>query len=165
MRQLFILMPLVMLACARRASVADDTATGGMEPGAWTAHVTTAMRDPQTGEAKKGPDGTMDICLTPEFLAKDPYLTPLLDEEKMARKQAKCTTSDHKRVGNSASWKVACTMSDGSKVDMLVDNVAARHKATSKVESTVVKDGRTFLTIVTTDMSFAGKCTKDMPRQ
>ena len=135
-----------------------------MEPGAWQMHMTSVARDPKTGESTTGPEATLKMCLSEEFLAKDPYLTPNLDKEKMEKKHAKCTTSDHKREGNSASWKIQCTMADGSQVSMTVNNVAARHKLTSKLEQTIQKDGRATLASMSMEMSFIGECTSDMPK-
>jgi Protein of unknown function (DUF3617) len=135
-----------------------------MEPGAWQMHMASVAKDPTTGESTTGPETTMKVCLSEEFLAKDPYLTPNLDKERMEKKRAKCTTSDHKREGNSASWKISCTMADGSEVSMTVNNVAERHKLTSKLDQTIQKDGRASLASMSMEMSFLGECTSDMPK-
>jgi hypothetical protein len=135
-----------------------------MEPGAWQMHMTSVAKDPKTGESTTGPEASIKMCLSEEFLAKDPYLTPNLDKEKMEKKRAKCTTSDHKREGNSASWKISCTMADGSQVSMTVNNVAARHKLTSQLEQTIEKGGQTTLASMSMEMSFIGECTSDMPK-
>ena len=135
-----------------------------MEPGAWQMHMTTIARDPKTGQSTNGPEASMKMCLSEDFLAKDPYLTPNLDKEKMEQKRAKCTTSDHKREGNSASWKISCTMADGSQVSMTVNNVAERHKLTSQLEQTIQKDGQASLASMSMEMSFIGECTSDMPK-
>jgi hypothetical protein len=135
-----------------------------MTPGAWQTRMTSVARDPKTGESTTGPEASMKLCLSKEFLDKDPYLTPTLDKAKMEQKHAKCTTSDHKRDGNSASWKISCTMADGTSVAMTVNNVAAPHKLTSQLEQIIQKNGQTTLASMSMEMSFIGECTSDMPK-
>jgi hypothetical protein len=135
-----------------------------MEPGAWQIHTTSVARDPKTGQSTKGPEANIKMCVSAEYLAKDPYLTPNVDKEKMEKNRAKCTTSDHKREGNSASWKIACTMADGSQVSMTVNNVAAPHKLTSQLEQTIQKSGHATHASMSMEMSFIGECTSDMPK-
>lgn len=143
---------------------ASARAAEPMEPGAWQMHMTSTAKDPKSGESKTGPSSDVKICLTKEFLAKDPYMTPTLDKQKMEQKHAKCTTSDHKREGNTASWKITCTMEDGTSVAMTVNNVAEAHKLNSKLEQVIQKDGETMFASMAMDMSFIGQCTDDMPK-
>lgn len=68
---------------------------------------------------------TMTSCLKPEFLARDPYLDPKPDADKMAARQAKCSISDYERQGHQARWRMQCETADGSELDARIDNSAS----------------------------------------
>lgn len=139
------------------------SAQSAMQPGAWQMKMKASAQNPTTGESKTVSESTSKMCLSKEFLSKDPYLTPGVDKEKMERKNAKCTISDEKRTENSASWKMSCLTAEGSTVDMSIKNTASPQKLTSDIQQLIKKGGETGFVKITVDSSFIGKCTNDMP--
>lgn len=135
-----------------------------MQPGGWKMEMKISARNPSTGESKALNESVSRMCLTREFLARDPYLTPGLDREKMERRNAKCSISDQVRVGNSASWRMACQTADGSAVEMSIRNTATSSKLTSEIQQTVRKGAETFHVRMLMDASHLGACTNEMPK-
>ena len=136
-----------------------------MKSGGWQMQMNVTAENPSTHETKKVNESTTKMCLSKEYLAKDPYLTPGIDKAKMERKNAKCSISDEKHSGNTASWTMACIAADGSTVDMSINNKADAHKLTSNINQ-VIKKGEVTAALVkiVVDMSFIGQCTNDMPK-
>ena len=133
-----------------------------MQPGGWQMKMKISATDPATGASKVANESTSRVCLTKEYLSKDPYLTPGVDKERMEQKHAKCAISDAKRTANSASWKMACTMVDGSSVDMTIRNTASRQRLTSDIQQVIRKGGNSGVIQIVMDSSFLGQCTSDM---
>lgn len=136
-----------------------------MESGGWQMRMDVTAENPGTHETKKVNESTTKMCLSEAYLAKDPYLTPGIDKAKMERKNARCSISNEKHAGNSASWTMVCTTADGSTVDMAINNKVDAHKVTSNIQQ-VIKKGEviTALVKIVMDMSFIGQCTNDMPK-
>ncbi|MFO1352379.1 MAG: DUF3617 family protein [Gammaproteobacteria bacterium] len=135
-----------------------------MQPGGWEMKMTVTATDPKTGESKQVSETTAKMCLSKEFLAKEPYLSAKVDEAKMRQKKAKCTTSDYQRDGDKASWKMACEMDDGSKVAMTLNNAASADKLTIHMRNDVNKGGESGVVEMSSEGKFIGPCTKDMPK-
>ncbi len=133
-----------------------------MEPGGWEMQVRITAQDPETGVTKTITESTIKQCLSEAFLKKDPYLTPVIDKEKMIQKGATCSLSDQVRNGDSASWRMSCKLADGSKVDMSIKNSASRHKFSSDMRQLVTKGDQTVPMQVAMNAKFLGKCTPDM---
>jgi len=133
-----------------------------MQPGGWQMKMKVSATDPTTGESKVANESTSRMCLSKEFLSKDPYLTPGIDKERMERKNARCTISDEKRTANSASWKMTCVMVDGSSVAMTIRNTASPQRLTSDIQQVIRKGGNTGIIRIVMDSSFLGQCTSDM---
>lgn len=142
-------------------SVAAQTV---MQPGAWQMHVSVSVRNPQTGETLKPQETKTVVCFTPEFLAKQPYFTPALDEQRMTSRGAKCSTSDFARNGNAASWKLSCTTAEGRRVDMTISNTAEARKLTSEMRQLVSDGGQATPVDMVMTGTFVGECTGDMIR-
>lgn len=133
-----------------------------MQPGGWQMTMKVSATDPATGASKAANESTSRVCLTKEYLSKDPYLTPGVDKEKMEQKHAKCTISDAKRTASSASWKMACTMVDGSSVDMTIRNTASPRRLTSEIQQVIRKGGNSGVIQIVMDSTFLGQCTSEM---
>ncbi len=140
----------------------STSAQSVMQPGAWLMKIKVSAQNPATGESRTVNESTSKMCLSKEFLSKDPYLTPGVDKEKMERKNAKCTISDQKRTENSASWKMSCLTADRSTVDMSIKNTASPQKLTSDIQQAIKKGEETGFIRITVNSSFIGKCTNDM---
>jgi len=135
-----------------------------MQPGGWEMHAKITAHDPATGETKILSEAAMKQCLTAAFLDKDPYLTPGIDKEKMIQRGATCSLADEKRAENSASWKMACKLADGTLIDMTINNVVSKHSLRSDVRQVINKGGKTAQMQIAMNSKFVGDCTKDMPQ-
>jgi len=151
----------VALAAASFAAVAQPV----MEPGAWELQTVMTAQDPEDGSPVKLGETTLKNCLTKEYLARNLYLTPENDEEKMRQRGAKCTVSDAKRGEASASWRMICELADGSRMDMTIRNTVSRHELVSELKQLVSREGRDIPIQVVARARFIGECTPDMPRR
>lgn len=133
-----------------------------MQPGGWQFKTTITVHDARSGESKTANESVSRMCLSKEFLSRDPYLTPRIDKEKMEQRSARCTISDEKRSANAASWKMACIMADGSSVEMTIRNTASARSFTSNIEQLIAKGGSSGIVRIVMDSSFIGECTKEM---
>lgn len=137
-------------------------ANSAVQPGGWEMKaVITARENPGT-PPKTLTESTTKVCLTKAFLAKDPYLTPGIDQDKMEKKGAKCSISDPKRSENAASWKMSCVMADGNSVDMQINNTVAPRKMKSEIRQMVHKGGQDLEMQIIMNSTYIGECTKDM---
>lgn len=151
----------LLLACAGTAALADSQ----MLPGAWEFKMTVTALGPDSAETKKVAESTTRMCLTAAFLDKEPYLTPTIDQAKMERKGAKCSTSDFRRDGSRAAWKMACAMADGSQVDAQIDNSVSARALTIDIGQLVTRDSESATVKVSTSAAHIGECTSEMPVQ
>jgi hypothetical protein len=135
-----------------------------MQPGGWEMHAKITAHDPATGETKTLSEATMKQCLSAAFLDKDPYLTPGIDKENMVQRGATCSLADEKRAENSASWKMACKLADGTLIDMTINNAVSKHSLRSDIKQVIDKGGKTAQMQIAMNSKFVGDCTKDMPQ-
>jgi hypothetical protein len=135
-----------------------------MQPGGWEMHATISAQDPATGETKTLSEATMKQCLSAAFLDKDPYLTPGIDKEKMIQRGATCSLADEKRAENSASWRMACRLADGTLIDMTINNSVSKETLQSEIRQVVDKGGKKVQMQIAMNSKFVGACTKDMPQ-
>ena len=154
----------VAVAVVACGAASEVVAQSVMQPGGWQMQSRITARNPATGESKNMGESTTRMCLTREFLAKDPYLTPGIDREKMERRNARCAVSDEQRRGSAASWKMSCQTADGSTVDMTIRNAASFKTLTSDILQTVTKGGEVLIVRIAIDSSYIGECSGDMPR-
>jgi hypothetical protein len=152
---------LLLLAFAGTAVLADSK----MVPGAWEFKMKVTAPDASGGAKKNVTESSAKICLSPEFVDKEPFITATLDQEKMERKGATCSTSDYVRKGSNASWKMACVLADGNHVDMQVKSMASPHKMSMDFNQVVAHDGERATVKVMTSAAFIGECTSEMPVQ
>lgn len=149
------------LAAASFAAAAQPA----MEPGAWELHTVMSAQDPEDGKPVKLGENTLKSCLTREYLARNLYLTPENDEQKMRQRGAKCAVSDVKRGEASASWRMICELPDGGRMDMTIRNTVSRHELVSELKQLVTREGRDIPIQVLARARFIGECTDDMPRR
>lgn len=133
-----------------------------MQPGGWEMKIKITAENPMTGESKKANESVSRMCLTKEYLSTDPYLTPKIDKEQMEQKSARCDISDEKRAATSASWRMQCTMIDGSSVDMTISNSASARKLESKIRQIIKRGSSAGIVNITLTSSRIGQCTKEM---
>ena len=140
-------------------------ADGTMRPGAWQARMVVTATNPETGEKINVGETTTTLCLTEEFLASDPYLSPSMNEEKMRGKGLACASSDYQRDGASAQWKTSCQSSDGKTIEGTVSVRLSEMTAQVDMYQRVSQGEKAGEMLMANQMSYAGECTDDMPRQ
>lgn len=133
-----------------------------IQPGGWKVKTVVTARETPASPPRTVSEMTTQLCLTPAFLARDPYLTPGIDRDKMEKQGARCSISDATRSEASASWKMSCTMADGNSVEMQVSNTVASRRLRSEVQQFVHKGSQEVQIRITMDSVYAGACTKDM---
>ena len=151
------------LALALASTLAAAQAV--MEPGAWELQTVITAQDPEDGKPVKLGETTLKNCLTKEYLARDLYLTPANDEQKMRQRGAKCAVSDVKRGESSASWRMSCDLADGGRMEMTIRNSVSRHELLSELKQVLTSEGRDIPIQVVAKARFIGDCTPDMPRR
>lgn len=152
------------LACVVTLSSLAANAQSVMEPGGWETRTKIVGLDPESGQTKTYADATTKICYTKAFLAKDIYLTPGLDQRKAEAKGAKCKISDARREGDTAGWKMDCTLADGTRTEATVRNAAARRAFSSEVSQVVFKQGQEVPMSISAQSRHVGECSADMPK-
>lgn len=73
-------------------------------------------------------------------------------------------TSGSARDGNTASWKMACALSDGKTVDMTVKTAASAKSLKSELRQIVTQGNQATPANILIGGTFAGECTPEMPR-
>lgn len=137
-------------------------ATPVIQPGGWKVRTVVSARETPASPPRTVSESTTQLCLTPAFLARDPYLTPGLDRDKMEKQGARCNISDATRGEASAAWKMNCTMADGNVVEMQINNTVTPRHVHSEVSQLVRKGSQDVQIHITMDSVYGGPCTKDM---
>ena len=135
-----------------------------MTPGGWEM-TSSISRELEGKPVEQMGRHTLKICLTREFLAAEPYLSPGLDDERMAARQAKCTSEDLQRDGDSASWVMACELADGSRLRARLRNSATADRLTTLMVQDVERGGggKGRVTI-SGEGRYIGECTEEMSK-
>ncbi|MBS0356061.1 MAG: DUF3617 family protein [Proteobacteria bacterium] len=133
-----------------------------IQPGGWKVKTVVTARETPASPVRTVSEMNTQLCLTPAFLARDPYLTPGIDQDKMEKQGAHCRISDATRSEAQAGWKMSCTMADGNSVEMQIHNTVAPRHLRSEVQQLVHKGGQDVQIRITMDSVYEGACTKDM---
>lgn len=129
------------LACLAACAVATPAwAQKVMTPGGWEM-VTSITRELEGQPTEQMGRHTIKMCLTPEFLASDPYFNPNLDDQRMAAQQIQCTSDKLVREGDSASWTMACEMKDGTRLNARLRNSATAETVTLHTVQDIERPG------------------------
>ena len=106
---------------------------------------------------------TLKMCLTPEFLASDAYLSPELDKARMQSRQATCSHADYQRTGDSASWTLACTLGDGSTFKARLNNSASAERLSIHMDQDIQRPGGSQgRVVIAGEARYIGECTEGM---
>ena len=156
--------PLALICLAALTAATPALAQTVMKPGGW--EMTTGITRELPGQpAESLGRHTLKICLTPEFLAADPYLRPNLDDQRMAARQAKCTASGYQREGDSAQWAMECTVADGSTLRAQISNHAELDRLTTRMVQDVERPGGSKGRVTMAgEGRYVGDCTEDMTK-
>ncbi len=151
-----------LLLATLAALPAGAIASPLMQAGGWEMKLAISARETAASPYKPMSENTTRVCLSKEFLAKDPYLTPGIDRDKMEKKGAKCTISDTKRTDSTASWKMSCTLPDGNSADMFINNTVSAKTLRSNIDQVIQKDGQALQMKIGLKANHVGACTADM---
>lgn len=136
-----------------------------MTPGAWET-TTTITRELAGKPPENMGTHTQTMCLRASFLAREPYFSADLDKEKMAARQAECSTSDYQRTGNQASWTMRCTTADGSRLVSQITNSATATTVQLRMAQDVMRpDGNQGKVTIAAQGRHVGECTEGMAGQ
>jgi putative transposon-encoded protein len=135
-----------------------------MVTGGWEMHTTITMQDPKTGQEKIVNNSTSKQCLSPDYIAQNPYLNPDVEKAKMSKKQATCTIADAAQATNSATWKMSCKTLDGHEVKVSINNTVSAHQVESSAEQIVTKDGKSVFAKIKVSAKHIGACTDNMTK-
>jgi Protein of unknown function (DUF3617) len=150
----------------QKVAAETTTVSSSMQAGAWELQTTVTALNVKTGESKAFGDTSTKVCFTQSFLDKEPFLTPGIDKEKMEKKNAKCTISEEKRSANASSWKMSCSMQDGSIVLSNISNRISKNRLQSTVQTaTATTSSDVPVVFIKTAGSFVGACAPTMPVQ
>ena len=151
---------LLCLACVGGAAHAQKV----MTPGGWELTATITRELPGQQPEAMGTHTTR-LCLGPDFLAREPYLDPKLDESKVTARGATCSTSDYERQGDTATWRMACELNDGSTLKARIRNAAGPQTLSLRMEQDVERPGGgKGRAIMASTGRHVGACTGDMPK-
>ena len=152
------------LACLAACAALPAAAQKVMTPGAWEM-TSTITREIEGQALEQMGRHTIQMCLTRDFLAADPYFTPNLDEQRLTARQAKCTTADHQRTDDAASWAMACELADGSRTQARVRNTAGAERMTTQLVQDVERGGggKGRITMAG-EGRYIGECTEEMSK-
>lgn len=120
-------------------------------------------RNELTGERKTINDTVKQLCMSADFIAKNAYLTPSIDIEKMQQQQAQCSVADQTQTDRSASWTMTCTTAQGQVIDARIRNRVGATRLSSNIEQRIVDGDKRAIVNVAVTGKFTGKCTPDMP--
>ena len=155
---------LTVICLATCASALPALAQKAMTPGGWEM-ITSITRELPGAAPEPMGRHTLKQCLTPEFLAAEPYLNPNLDKERMAARQAQCTSSDYQREGASASWVMACELADGSTLKARLRNSASADRITLQMVQDVERPGGSKGRVtISGEGRYIGDCTEEMSK-
>ena len=153
-----------MLPLLLAAACLPAAAQKVMQPGAWEITTTLTRELPKQPTESMGTH-TITMCLDSEFLAREPYFDATLDAQKMAARQAQCSTADYQRQNHAANWLMRCQMADGSLLHARIRNTASATALQLNMEQDVVRPGGgTGRITISAQGRYAGACTDGMPR-
>lgn len=132
-----------------------------MKPGGWQMESRVTARSAD-GDTKDVGSQRMAVCLTAEALAREPYFNAEVDKNKAAARGATCTTSDHQRQGNAASWTMRCTLADGTSTRARISNQASADRLDLEMVQEVERDGQRATVTIRGTARHAGECTPEM---
>ena len=138
-------------------------AQSAMKPGGWQMDSSVTAVSPD-GATKDLGRHSMRVCLSAEALAKEPYLSPRIDDAKAAARGAKCSNSDHQRSGNSASWRMSCELADGTTTSARIRNQAGPDTLDTEMVQDVTRGGEKTQITMRLKGRHIGDCTPDMAK-
>jgi Protein of unknown function (DUF3617) len=131
-----------------------------MTPGGWEFRLESVLTD-KSGVQRKG--GTTNfVCVTKPMLVQNIYLDPRHEKATLVAQGGQCDVSEHKRDGDSASFKVSCAMPRNIKTSASYKKEASATLFKSEVNQVMVNDPRGVEMDNRLTGTFIGPCTDIM---
>lgn len=139
------------------AAPAPAQSPSPLQPGGWAFHTKIVNILPDGKTEKEVTDSRSDRCLTPEFVASDPYL--LAERDNKTVDDLTCVAGNYARSGHSAQWSFTCTSANGFTIRSTVRNSLTATTIHNELESRVRRqDGVEFTQLSSTDAVYKGPC-------
>jgi Protein of unknown function (DUF3617) len=131
-----------------------------MNQGGWEFVLESVITDKQGVQRKGG--ATNLVCVTKPMLVQNIYLDPRYEKVTLEAQGGQCDLSEHKRNGNSASFKISCSMPRNVKLSAAFRKEASATGFKSEVNQVMVNDPRGVEMDNRTTGTFIGSCTDTM---
>lgn len=135
---------LVMVATvAVMAAAGARAAEPSARAGAWAVREAVSVFDAAHGEFKVVSDTTRMLCWSEAYVALEPFLAPAVDLQALSARGV-CSSSEVKREGVTASWRLACAMKDGTQMRLRTLGEVVNDRVVSRTDAVVTgPDGKT----------------------
>jgi hypothetical protein len=148
-----MLTPFMLLPCVAMAQTV-------MNPGGWEFALESVITDKQGVQRKGG--ATSLVCVTKPMLVQNVYLDPRYEKITFEAQGGQCDVSEHKRNGDSASFKVSCAMPRNVKISASYKKEASATIFKSETNQVMVNDPRGVEMDNRMTGTFIGPCTDTM---
>jgi len=152
----------VLAWAASGPGMAQGGAAPTMEAGAWQLRVTVYVTDEASGAEQLVNETLSRFCFSPAFVAREPYLKPRIDRDKMAQRGMKCEMTEPKREADTVNWTMRCEFADGRLADSAMKNSVQARSFTTEVLSTVTQASAASRSRILTEGRHTGECQADM---
>lgn len=96
-----------------------------IQPGGWEAEFSAFMLDARTNTYQPWGFPKEKMCLSDTYLRTDPYLNPAVEKGQLEKNGDSCVVSDAVRSATTATWKIVCTSTDGTALEMKTQSTVA----------------------------------------
>jgi hypothetical protein len=148
-----LLMLVVLLPAPARSQTVMNT-------GGWEFVLESVLTDKQGVQRKGG--STNLVCVSKPLLVQNVYLDPRYENATLTAQGGQCDVLEHKRNGNSSSFKINCAMPRNVKISASYKKEASATSFTSEVNQVMVNDPRGVEMDNRLTGTFVGPCTDAM---
>jgi hypothetical protein len=149
----------VLLLCLTPYSANAQTV---MNTGGWEFALESVITDKQGVQRKGGT--TSQICVSKPLLDQNVYLDPRFEKVTLTAQGGQCDVSEHKRVGNSATFKISCAMPRNVKISASYKKEVSATLFKSEMNQVMVNDPRGIEMDNRITGTFIGLCTEAMTK-
>ena len=154
-------MKLLLLLSLLISSADTASAQSPLKPGAWEL-VTRVTSLPPNGAAEKiVHEERSERCVTPQFIATDPYMNPEKDNHKVGG--GECQTSNYTRMETSANWLMICTVPNVGRVESAIRATVRERDFRNEMTNAISRvDGSNQTVRLVTVGRYIGECQSQM---
>jgi hypothetical protein len=132
-----------------------------LKPGAWEL-VTRVTSLPSNGAAENVMhEERSERCITPQFIATDPYMNPEKDNHKVG--DGECRTSNYVRMETSATWLMICKVPNVGRVESAIRATVREREFQNEMTNAISRvDGSSQTVRLLTVGRYIGECRSQM---